>query len=269
MNKAVKIIVLVAAAAFLLYNYYSRFKNKPVRSFPLNKDILVSSENYKTIPEIALIFDDLGESVRVLRSIYSLKVPLSVAVIPGLKFSRNVAYISKRCGYSVLVHLPLEPRDSKKYKTKKYQFISSSLSGRDINKLLRYYLDYLRIVVGVNTHMGSKATEDAKLMRVVLEAVKERGLIFIDSRTSLNSVAFDLARKMGIKSFYNEGFIDSSSDKNDIKNKISELVEKARKKGKIIVIAHPRKETLDVLKEEMPGLKKEVSFITVEEYFGL
>ena len=269
MNRTIKIIVLVAAAAFLLYNYYSRFKNRAARTFSLNKDTLVSSENYKTTPEVALIFDDLGESVRILRSIYSLKVPLSVAVIPGLKFSRNVAYIARRCGYSVLVHLPLEPKDIEAHRTKKYQFIGSSLSGRDINKLLRYYLDYLRIAIGVNTHMGSKATEDAKLMRVVLKAVKKRGLVFIDSRTSLNSVAFDLAHKMGIKSSYNEGFIDSSSNKKDIINKINELVEKARKKGKIIVIAHPRKETLDVLKEEIPKLKKEVSFITIEEYFGL
>ena len=269
MNKIIRIVILIAAAAFLLYNYYSRFRDKPSRDSTLNKDNKVSTENPEVVPEVALIFDDLGESVRVLRSIYALKVPLSVAVIPGLKFSRNVAYISKRCGYSVLVHLPLEPKDGKKYQTKKYQFISSSLSGRDINKLLRYYLDYLRIAIGVNTHMGSKATEDAKLMKVVLKAVKERGLIFIDSRTSLDSVTFDLARKMGIKSSYNEGFIGSSEDKKDIENKINELVEKAKKKGKIIVIAHPKKETLDVLKEEIPKLKKEVSFITVEEYFGL
>jgi len=269
MNKAIRIIILIVAAAFLIYNYYGRLKNKPSRSFSLDKDTTLNFKEPEVTPEIALIFDDLGESVRTLRGVYSLKVPLSVAVIPGLKFSRNVAYIAKRCGYSVLVHLPLEPKDIEAHRTKKYQFIGSSLSGRDINKLLRYYLDYLRIAIGVNTHMGSKATEDAKLMRVVLKAVKKRGLVFIDSRTSLNSVAFDLAHKMGIKSSYNEGFIDSSSNKKDIINKINELVEKARKKGKIIVIAHPRKETLDVLKEEIPKLKKEVSFITIEEYFGL
>jgi len=268
MNKTIRIIILIAIAAFLLYNYYSRFRNKPSRNFYLNKDTVISHEDTDVVPKIALIFDNLGKSVRILRSIYSLKVPLSVSVIPGLKFSRNVAYIAKRCGYSVIVHLPLEPKDSK-YRAKKYQFISSSLSGRDINKLLRYYLDYIRIAVGVNAHMGSNAEEDIALMKTVLKAIKERGLIFIDSRKSMNSAGFALARRMGIKSAYNEGFLDSSLDKKDMINKINELINIAKNKGKIIVIVYPGKETIDALKKEIPKLKKKVSFITVEEYFGM
>lgn len=41
--------------------------------------------------------------------------------------------------------------------------------------------------------MGSKATADEDLMRIVLAEIKKRELYFIDSRTARNSVAFQIA----------------------------------------------------------------------------
>ena len=117
--------------------------------------------------------------------------------------------------------------------------------------------------------MSLKAAKDIALIKTVLKAVKERGFIFIGSRDSLAPAVLDLARKMNIKSSYTGGCIDSSLDKNDIINKIDKLVKRAKKKGRIIIIAHSYKETIEALKEEMPKLKKEVSFVTIEEYFGL
>ena len=270
MNKVLKIVILVFVVLFLFYNYFLRFKDKGVFHLKAENNSLEGhEESRKPKPKIALIFDDLGESVKDLKEIYSFKIPLTVSIIPELKFSKNIAYIAQRCNFSILIHLPLEPKDSEKYKTDKYTFISSSLSKRKIEALLRRYLNYVRIAIGVNNHMGSKATEDPWLMRIVLKDLKQRNLIFIDSRTSVNSCAFDLAKKMGVKAAYNEGFLDSFDDKEKIREKIYELVKEARKKEAIIVIAHPRKSTFEVLREELPKIKKEITFITIEEYFGL
>lgn len=220
-------------------------------------------------PEIALIFDDLGESLRDLREIYSLDIPLTISVIPNLRFSKNIAHIASRCGFSVLVHLPLEPANEQEYQTDKYEFITSDLSSREVISLLRRQLNSIRIAIGVNNHMGSRATENPKLMKIILRELKKRGLIFIDSRTSLKSIAYNQARKMEVVSGYNQGFLDATDSIEVIEERMKELVALAQQIGKIIVIAHPRKNTLRFLKSRLPALRKKVEFITIKDYFEL
>lgn len=220
-------------------------------------------------PKIALIFDDLGENLKDLKLVYGLNIPVTISVIPGLKFSKNISYMAARCGFSVLIHLPLQPKNEDNFKTDKYKFIGSSLSKPELNSLLKYYLNFFRVAIGVNNHMGSAATEDPRLMRHILKAVKGQGLIFIDSRTSLNSVAGSLAKEVNMIYGYNEGFLDSVDDVNTIEKKLDLLIEKAKEKQKIIIIGHPKENTFRVLQEKIPALKNEIEFITVKDYFGM
>ncbi len=263
MVRAIRIIffAVLILTPLIFYKPFAK-REKGIAKLPFG-----SAQSQK--PKIALIFDDLGESLKELKDIHSLDIPVTASVIPGLKFSRNISHISSRCGYSVFVHLPLEPKSKANYRPSKLKFISSSLTKNEIDSLLRYHLNYIRVAIGVNNHMGSKATEDEKLMRTVLGEVKRRGLIFVDSRTSQQSVAYRIATEKGIKCGYNEGFLDAVDDKKTIKAKLKVLTQLAKEKGKIIVIAHPRENTLIVLKEKLPELKEEIEFITIKDYFEL
>ena len=237
-----------------------------------NRDIVLPIVNRHVNPhkpKIALIFDDLGESLGDLKEIYSLDIPLSISVIPGLKFSKNIAHIGSRCGFSVLIHLPMEAKDGEKFKTDKYQIINSLLTKREVESLLRYYLNAIRIAIGVNNHMGSAATENPELMRIVIQEIKKKNLIFIDSRTSLSSVAYDIAKNENLICGYSAGFLDSIDDVAVIKEKLQELVKKAKQNGKIIVIAHPKKNTFIALKDKLPSLKQEIEIITLKDYVNL
>jgi polysaccharide deacetylase 2 family uncharacterized protein YibQ len=265
MNKSLRIILIVILilTPLVLYKYFYKGKKKSITIPLIHKEILVHK------PQIALIFDDLGESLKDLKEIYSLQIPVTISVIPGLKFSKNIAYIGSRSGFSVFIHLPLEPIDAEKHKTDKYKFISASLTQREIDSLLRYYLGYLRIAIGVNNHMGSEATRNPKLMKTVLEAIKARGLIFVDSRTSSNSIAYKIAKRENMLCGYNEGFFDSLDSFEAMEKRFNELVERAKKKGKIILVTHPKKSTIELLKKKIPALKEEIEFITIKDYFGL
>jgi polysaccharide deacetylase 2 family uncharacterized protein YibQ len=266
MNKFLRIALFVVLILIPIIFYKSFYKGKQKKNitFP----VIVTQTPTAAKPKIALVFDDLGESLQELEEIYSLHTPLTISIIPGLKFSKNIAYISSNCGFSVLIHLPLEPKDAKSYLTKKYQFISASLSKREIDSLLRRYLNSIRLAIGANNHMGSAATENPELMRMVLHALHEKNLFFIDSCTSLKSVACDIAKNEGVTCAYNTGFMDSIDNPLVMRRKLKKLVRIAKKKGKIIVIVHPRKTTIAVLRDNLPELKKEVDFITVKDYFG-
>jgi len=266
MPKSLRITLLIA----LIITPIIFYKTLNRKSNPNNKALSFSArEKGLQRPKIALIFDDLGESLKDLREIYSLDIPLTISVIPNLKFSKNIAHIASRCGFSVLIHLPFEPGSSQQYQTDKYRFITSDLSKREVISLLRQYLNSIRIAIGVNNHMGSLATQNQQLMKIVLTELKKRGLIFIDSRTSLKSIAYEQAREMELISGYNRGFLDAIDSIKVMEERMEELKDLAQEKGKIIVIAHPRKNTLRFLKAQLPFLRKKIEFITIKDYFEL
>jgi len=266
MVKTIRTILFIVIILTPLIFYKSRSVEKKERG--KDQPLLVhSAQSHK--PKIALIFDDLGEYLEELKEVHSLDIPLTVSILPGMKFSRNIAHISFRCGYSVFIHLPLEPKSKDNYQPARLKFISKSLGKKEMESLLRYYLNYIRVAIGVNNHMGSKATEDESLMRTVMREIKRRDLIFIDSHTSLQSVAYRIAKEEGLRCSYNDGFLDAVDDTQVIEAKLAALVELAKEKGKIIVIGHPRKNTLKVLRKKLPQLRDEVTFVTIKDYFGL
>ncbi|MFA5270839.1 MAG: divergent polysaccharide deacetylase family protein [Candidatus Omnitrophota bacterium] len=263
MSRSFKVLlfILILAAPLIFYKYFY----KPRPGIGIKKTITRQVVEEK--PKVALIFDDLGESLQDLKEINSLNIPATISILPGLKLSKNIAHLSSRCGFSVLTHLPMEPKNVKKFETSKYRFISTSLTKGERTALLRYYLNYIRVAIGVNNHMGSAATEEPELMREVLKAVKRKGLVFIDSRTSKSSVACKVAKEVGVPCASNEGFFDSLSDVRLMEDRLKDLLSHAKQKGKIIVIAHPKKNTFAVLHKLLPQAQKEVQFITIKEYF--
>ena len=258
-------IILLAFLIILPIVFYNTLNKRGKKSLPG----FASGQSRELLPAVALIFDDLGESLADLKELYSLDIPLTISVIPGLRFSRNIAHIGARCGFSVFIHLPLEPKKRDFTKNTPYRFIGSQLSIRDNQTLLRKYLNSIRIAIGVNNHMGSLATEDPELMNLIVKEVKSKGLIFVDSRTSQKSVAYEIANAQSMACAYNQGFLDSVSGQQAMKENFDSLIESARLKGQIIVIAHPRKSTLEFLKNNLAEFKKEVRFITAKEYFQL
>jgi hypothetical protein len=96
--------------------------------------------------------------------------------------------------------------------------------------------------------MGSRFTAERDLMRAVLRPIKERGLFFIDSRTTAKTVAMEEARAMGIPATQRDVFLDADADRGMIRGRLIELFQKARKKGRAVGICHPFPETLEVLK---------------------
>lgn len=256
------LFILLVIIPIIFYSSLNRDRNHPQSLLSLN------DRRSPLNPSIAFIFDDLGESLAELREIYSLDIPVTVSIIPKLKFSKNIAHIASRCGFSVLIHLPMEPKEGKSYRTDKYRFISGSLSKRENETLLRSYLNSIRIAIGVNNHMGSKASEEEPLMRLLMRAVKNKGLFFVDSRTSLNSVAYQVASQEGLVCGYNEGFLDAVASPDHMQKQIDQLIKKASDKGKIIIIAHPRESTIKFLKAKLGQLKEKVNFITLKEYFN-
>jgi polysaccharide deacetylase 2 family uncharacterized protein YibQ len=107
--------------------------------------------------------------------------------------------------------------------------------------------------IGINNHMGSKFTEDARGMGVVLDVVKSHGMMFLDSRTSPATVAGRVAREKGVAVVERNVFLDNVNEKQAVLERLDETVRLAKRRGYAIAIGHPRDGTIAALAEWLPG----------------
>lgn len=204
-------------------------------------------------PRVAIVIDDMGHDMRRLRSLLDIDAQITVAVLPHLRFSREVAKEAYSNGWEVLLHLPMEPRNLKENNPGKGVLLTAMDEG-ELRLLMEESLEDVPYISGVNNHMGSKFTEDPEPMRIVLGVVKEHELFFLDSRTSPDSVAGTLAKEMGVMGVARNVFLDNIRDDQYIKDRLNELVRIARKRGTAVAIGHPYPETIAALKSMLDSM---------------
>lgn len=215
-------------------------------------------------PRIAIIIDDLGNSKRVDDAVLAIDAPLTVSVFPLLSDSKNAAEKASSNGMEVMLHLPMEPHDYPKANPGEGVLLTSM---DDIAIITQLYEDIKSVpgIKGVNNHMGSKFTEDLEKMHIVLMQLKDKGLYFVDSKTSPKSKSDKTAREMGLKAGARDVFLDNQQDEGHIIGQIEELKKIARKHGSAIGIGHPYPVTIATLRKAIPEIEKEFNIVHASE----
>ncbi|MFQ5329299.1 MAG: divergent polysaccharide deacetylase family protein [Thermodesulfobacteriota bacterium] len=215
---------------------------------------------------VAIVIDDMGRDLASLEEIHDLGVPITVAVLPYLAHSREVAEQADAAGGEVLLHLPMEPVDMA-HNDPGEGALLISMSAEEVTAQMERVLDALPHIDGVNNHMGSRFSGDERLMRVVLESIQKRGgLLFLDSRTTADSKGYEIAADMGLMTAKREVFLDNRRDNAYIKGQLRILIERAKRDGKAIAIGHPHAETFTALREMAPVLEDEgVAIVPLSE----
>jgi len=201
----------------------------------------------------AIVIDDLGNELAPAERIAAWREPVAGAVLPGVAFSAAAARALARGGKEVLLHLPMEPAGYPKVRPGPGVILRAQ-SDEEIVRILDEDLATVPGAVGVNNHMGSVATADPRVMRVVARVLAGRGLFFLDSRTTDATVAEKSAAEASVPSISRRVFLDDVETAPAIRRQLSELVRRAREEGRAVAIGHPYPVTLGVLEEEMPGL---------------
>jgi polysaccharide deacetylase 2 family uncharacterized protein YibQ len=217
---------------------------------------------YVPTARVAILFDDAGGSLQQLDPIFALSRPVTVTVLPGLRFSREVALRAQEAGLDVLLHLPLEPEDARNPLGP--GGVLTTMSDAQIAQVVADDLDSVPGAIGANNHEGSRATADERVMRVVLGALKSRGLFFVDSVTSPRSVGARLAAEMQIPTASRAIFLDNQNQAEAIRTQLRRLITLARGGKDIVAIGHANRLTPQVLKEILPEFDREdIALVTV------
>ena len=213
--------------------------------------------------KIALVLDDWGYTLNNLKMLEEINAPVTIAVLPNLAYSRYISQRLSRLNFEIILHLPMEPKEKMSLEKKT---IKTTMSEEEILRIINDSLRSLDKVKGVSNHMGSKVTSNEKTLEIILRELKKRRLFFLDSYVTASSQVKKVAAKVGIKCARRDVFLDNSNDPAYILSQLQKLKKIAREKGYAIGIGHDRKNTLVVLKEEIPKIEKEgYRFVFVSE----
>ncbi|MDF2815869.1 MAG: hypothetical protein K0Q81_2069, partial [Paenibacillus sp.] len=123
--------------------------------------------------------------------------------------------------------------------------------------------------IGMNNHMGSKATSDARVVRIVLEVCKERGLFFLDSRTNYRSVIKKIGQELGVPIVENDIFLDDIASQIHVKKQLKKIVTHLNDTRRCIAIGHvgiTGKYTSTALRDSIPELSKQFQFVKLTTF---
>lgn len=215
--------------------------------------------------KIAIVIDDFGyRNDDVSDGFLKINANLTYAIIPGHNYSTSFGEKAANAGYEVIVHMPME-NTGKTYGEEKF-VLMTDMDSETIKRRINNAFFQIPTAIGMNNHQGSKASADQHVMSNVAKVIKEKGLFFLDSRTTVETVIVTTMEVFGVPTAKRNIFLDNEDSELEIRTQLEKLVKKAERDGSSIGIGHAKRKTLSVLKAEIPKLQKRgFKFVFVSE----
>ena len=202
-------------------------------------------------PLVAIVIDDVGIDRPHSKRAWELPGPLTMSFLPYAKDLRDQAKAARARGQELMLHLPMEPMGRSDPGP---GALLVSLGEAELKQRVMTALDSFDGYVGVNNHMGSRFTANKPDMETVLKLFKARGLMFLDSRTTAQTVGEQTAQELGVPNMPRNVFLDDDESAEAVRRKLAETEAIARRQGFVVAIGHPHEVTLQALAEWLPGL---------------
>ncbi len=205
---------------------------------------------------LCVVFDDGGQNVAQLKKCITLPFPVTVAVLPRLAHSKECAELVRKSGNEVILHQPMQAINLRQNPGE--GAILPHMSGGEIAATLSQNIAEIAPIAGINNHEGSLITEDEVKVGFVLETVHQKGIYFLDSRTSSATKVPSVSMEMGFSYYQRDIFLDNEKTRENILHELKRGVEIANRQGVVIMIGHVWSAGIlpAVLEEVYPELKK-------------
>ncbi len=213
---------------------------------------------------LTFIFDDAGHNIKQLQAFLALPFPITVAVLPCLSHSSQVAELVRKSGNEVILHQPMQSINLSVNPGE--GAITPEMDEETVKSTVLKNIFEFWPISGMNNHEGSLITSDAEKMAVIMSICSQQEIYFLDSRTNSESKVRYVSQMLGYPYYERNIFLDNTKNRNDILLQIKKGVEFSNKTGNAIMIGHIWSAEIlpSILKELFPILsKKGYSFTTV------
>jgi uncharacterized protein len=204
-------------------------------------------------PVIALVIDDMGVDQARSAQVAAFKGPMTLSYLTYAKDLAKQTAKARKTGHELLLHVSMEP--ASRAVDPGPNVLLVGMEPGEIRRRLAWGFSRFATYVGINNHMGSKFTADPFGMAVVMEELKKKGLLFLDSRTTPVTKGPELAMQLGVPLVQRNIFLDNINEVAAVNARLAELERLAKQKGYALAIGHPRDATIKALKAWLPTLE--------------
>ena len=213
------------------------------------KELITKKDSYKydlkTKPKLVIIIDDVVSKSQKDK-ILNIGYPITMAFLPPNGVQKESAIIAQNLPFH-MIHFPMQA--SKNFKNIEVNTLNISDSYETIEARVKQLRVLYPNATYTNNHTGSVFTENYEAMDKLFRALKKYNFIFVDSRTTPNSVAKELSIKYQMPYIVRDTFLDNDRSFTAIQNQLKDAIRVAKKQGFAIAIGHPYEVTFQVLKE--------------------
>jgi len=267
------LLALVLLLAFGVWNEYQRRNNAP--SVAANSSMSASLPpadaapaadmpawlRYAALaaaskrPRIAVVIDGLGVDPAATARAIALPSTVTLSFVAYADDLSDQTAAARQAGHELLLHVPMEPISTA-------AAIGSYGLGRnmprdELVRRLRWDLARFDAYVGVDNHMGTEFAQDAPAMRVVMDELRRRGLLYFDARAVPTAPVAVAARDYGVPYVARDIFLDGEQAAISVNARLAQLVRLARERGSAIAIGHAHDATLAALQRWLPTLSRQ------------
>lgn len=190
-------------------------------------------------PRVAIVVTGLGLSAAATESaIQGLSGSVTLAFAPYSPRLNEWIRLARAAGHEVLINVPMEPTNYPAYDPGPQTLLTTLNAQGNLDRLF-WSLSRGTGYVGVLDFFGSQFTTSADHMTPVLNAIKQRGLLYIDSNSSPRSVSATVAARLNLISAKATLTLDERASRTEIDRKFAELEQRAKREGRAIGIASP------------------------------
>lgn len=200
---------------------------------------------------IAIIIDDIGYR-QSDEAVLSLPNSVTLSVLPHTPLGQKLAEQGHHQGNEIMLHIPMQALNGKKLGN---GGLTNQMSEQQLKQELTASLANIPYAKGANNHMGSLLTQLDNPMNWLMESLKQKQLYFVDSVTTRYSKASSKAEKHGVPLLRREIFLDNDVSEVALEKQFSQIIEKAKQQGSLVVIAHPYPETVRFLNQNLHRLE--------------
>lgn len=201
---------------------------------------------------IAIVIDDIGYRYTDKHAL-SLPGAVTYSILPHTPYGKKIAIKANKNHKDVMLHIPMEAENGKKLGP---GALTSTMNREEVLASLNASLAEVPFAIGINNHMGSYLTQLDDPMTWTMNFLKQRHLLFLDSKTTQYSKAESIARLVGVPVQNRHVFLDNELTDSYITKQFQQLINHAKSQKIAIAIAHPHPETIQALKRLIPTLAK-------------
>ncbi|MDT8404428.1 divergent polysaccharide deacetylase family protein [Sulfuriflexus sp.] len=202
-------------------------------------------------PAIAIIIDDLGNNAHDERAV-ELPGAVACAFLPHAPYTNKLARKAHSVNKEVMLHAPMEALHGNALGPGS---LTLHMTERQFTATLQDDLAAVPHVQGINNHMGSLLTRHPGHMLWLMQEMTRHGnLFFVDSRTTVSSVARTVAAENRIPNLERDIFLDAEPGEAFVERQFARLVKVAKQRGTALAIGHPYPATMKVLKQRLQEL---------------